>query len=119
MGRYYSGDIEGKFWFGLQSSTAADRFGVSYSEPTYVNYHYDKDDLEGVELEIETILESLGHKIEVIDKFFEDNNGYDDSMLEKAGITNEELSEYADLLLGIKIKDCIKEIGYCSFEAEL
>jgi hypothetical protein len=28
MGRYYSGSIRGKFWFGLQSSSAADRFGV-------------------------------------------------------------------------------------------
>ncbi len=28
MGRYYSGDIEGKFWFAVQSSYAADRFGV-------------------------------------------------------------------------------------------
>ena len=27
MGRYYSGDIEGKFWFAVQSSNAADRFG--------------------------------------------------------------------------------------------
>ena len=28
MGRYYTGDIEGKFWFGIQSSNSADRFGV-------------------------------------------------------------------------------------------
>jgi len=28
MGRYYDGDISGKFWFGVQSSDAADRFGV-------------------------------------------------------------------------------------------
>lgn len=24
MGRYYNGDIEGKFWFGVQSSNDAD-----------------------------------------------------------------------------------------------
>jgi len=40
-------------------------------------------------------------------------------MLKKADITENELSEYADLKLGIKIRDCIKEIGYCSFDAEL
>jgi hypothetical protein len=34
-------------------------------------------------------------------------------------ITKEELSEYADLLLGRKIRDCIKETGCCSFTAEL
>jgi hypothetical protein len=28
MGRYYSGDISGKFWFGIQSSHDADYFGV-------------------------------------------------------------------------------------------
>ena len=28
MGRYYSGDIEGKFWFAVQSSTSPERFGA-------------------------------------------------------------------------------------------
>ena len=37
MGRFYSGQISGKFWFGVQSSTDASYFGV---EPTdIVNYH--------------------------------------------------------------------------------
>ena len=27
MGRYYNGDIEGKFWFAVQSSNDADFFG--------------------------------------------------------------------------------------------
>ena len=27
MGRYYNGDIEGKFWFAVQSSDDADFFG--------------------------------------------------------------------------------------------
>ena len=40
-------------------------------------------------------------------------------MLEKAGITKDELSDYADLGLGKQIRDCIKETGQCSFEAEL
>ena len=31
MGRYYSGDIEGKFWFGIQESNDADNFGVEGS----------------------------------------------------------------------------------------
>lgn len=119
MGRYYNGDIDGKFWFGLQSSTAADRFGVTYNEPNYVEYSFFKEDLEGVQKEIEYILENLGEKIEVIEKFFKENNGYNDDMLCKAGISNSELNEYADLLLGIQIRDCIKENGQCIFEAEL
>ena len=36
MGRYYTGDIEGKFWFALQSSNAASRFGGVESEPAYI-----------------------------------------------------------------------------------
>ena len=27
MGRYYSGDVEGKWWFGVQSSDTPTKFG--------------------------------------------------------------------------------------------
>lgn len=119
MGRYYSGDIRGKFWFGLQSSTAADRFGVSHNEPNYVEYYYEEEDLEEVVAEIKRIEEKLGEAKEKIDKFFTENNGWSSKMLEKAGITEAELSEYADLELGIKIRDCIVDNGDCRFDAEL
>ncbi len=119
MGRYYSGDIEGKFWFAVQSSVAADRFGVSHNEPNYVEYYYEEEDLEGVEEEIKNIEEALGDKLQVIDDFFAKHDSYNDTMLTDAGISREELSEYADLGLGRKIRDCIKENGYCSFTAEL
>ena len=118
MGRYYSGDIEGKFWFALQSSDCADRFGVSGEQPNVLNYYFDEDNLEDVENEIARIEQNLGDKIKIIDEFFEKNNGYNDQMLTEAGITIQELSEYADLGLGKKIRDCIKENGQCSFEAE-
>ena len=50
MGRYYSGDIEGKFWFGVQSSNAADRFGAEGFRPEELCYYFDKDEhLEGVQ----------------------------------------------------------------------
>ena len=118
MGRYYSGDIDGKFWFALQSSDCADRFGVSGYQPSVLNYHFEEEDLEGVEEEIARIEQNLGDKIKVIEDFFEKNNGYNDTMLAEAGITTQELSEYADLGMGKKIRDCIKENGSCSFEAE-
>ena len=118
MGRYYSGDISGKFWFALQSSDCADRFGVSGEQPNVLQYYFGEDDLEAVEEEIKNIEESLGDQIAVIDKFFESNNSYNDKMLEEAGITTEQLSEYADLGLGKKIRDSIKENGQCEFEAE-
>lgn len=119
MGRYYSGDIEGKFWFAVQSSIAADRFGVSHNEPNYVEYYFEEEDLEGVETEIANIEEKLGDKLQVIEDFFASRESYNDKMLEEAGITKEELSEYADLRLGRKIRDCIKENGSCTFDAEL
>jgi hypothetical protein len=118
MGRYYSGDIDGKFWFALQSSDCADRFGVSGQQPNILEYYYEKSDLEGVEEEIANIEQSLGEQIKVIEDFFRTNNGYNDSMLAEANITTSELSDYADLCLGIQIRDCIKENGACRFDAE-
>ena len=118
MGRYYSGDIDGKFWFALQSSDCADRFGVTGEQPQTLEYYFSEDDLEGVEEEIKNIEDDLGDKIKVIDEFFEKKDGYNDQMLQEAGITTEELREYADLGMGKKIRDCIKDQGYCSFTAE-
>lgn len=118
MGRYYNGDIDGKFWFGLQDSSAADRFGVMGYEPDYIVYNFQEEDLEGVEQEIKNIEEALGDKLEIIENFFKTNNGYNDEMLEKEGFTKDDLREYADLGLGKQIRDCIKETGQCSFDAE-
>lgn len=119
MGRYYSGDISGKFWFALQSSTAASRFGVDYTEPNFVNYYFDEEHLDDVQEELKRIEDKLGDKLQIIDKFFQDNNGYDDKMLEDAGISRAELSDYADYGLGKQIEKCIIDFGSCSFEAEL
>ena len=119
MGRYYDGDISGKFWFGVQSSCAADRFGQRGYEPSYIEYYYCEDDLDEVEAEIKRIEDGLGDKVATLDKFFSERNGYRREELSDLGIDNHDLSEYADLGLGRKIRDCIKEIGQCSFTAEL
>jgi hypothetical protein len=118
MGRYYNGDIDGKFWFALQGSDAADRFGVTGEQPSTLSYYFSEDDLEGVEEEIKNIEDSLGDKLQLIEKFFENNNGYNEKMLAEAGITTDELRDYADLGLGKQIRDSIKENGQCGFEAE-
>lgn len=119
MGRYYTGDINGKFWFGLQSSDAASRFGGTEQQPTYITYSFEKDeDLEGVEEEIKSIQESLGDKINVIEDFFKKHDSYNDEMLREVSISDDELRDYADLLLGIQIRDCLIEQGYCTFDAE-
>lgn len=119
MGRYYSGDIQGKFWFAVQSSDAADRFGSTGHQPNYIEYYFDEGDLENVQSELKRIEDKLGDKLRLIEKFFEEHNGYTDEMLANASITRSELREFADYGLGKKIEHCIIDFGHCEFTAEL
>jgi len=119
MGRYYVGDIEGKFWFGLQPSNAASRFGGEEFEPQYIEYYFNEDDLAKVNEEIDEIITTLGDKKKIIDDFFEGKISYKDEDLEAIGITEDILRDYADLKLGIQIRDCIEGSGQCCFQAEL
>jgi len=115
MGRYYSGDIEGKFMFSIQSSTAANRFGSSYTEPNYVDYYFDEDHLDIINKELNDLQESYNK----VSKFFETRNGWNDKEMNEAGLTQKDMSDYADYVLGDKIKKYILENGSCSFTAEL
>ena len=119
MGRYYRGDIEGKFWFGLQASDCASRFGGEANEPQYIEYRFDEDDLDGIKLEIANIENSLGENLQKIRDYFKNNNGYTTEDLRAMGITDEMLSDYADLELGIQIRDCVIAEGSCNFDADL
>ena len=125
MGRYYNGDIEGKFWFAVQSSTDASFFGADSYEPNYVNYYFEKDEhLEMVENGIKECEDVLGKNLKTLDKFFSDNNGYNDDMIvEQTNIKKENIGRllkwYARLRLGIKIRDYLKDHDECNFEAEL
>ena len=125
MGRYYTGDIEGKFWFAVQSSTDASFFGADSYEPNYVNYYFEKDEhLEMVENGIKECEDVLGKNLKTLDKFFSDNNGYNDDMIvEQTNIKKENIGRllkwYARLRLGIKIRDYLKDHDECNFEAEL
>ena len=47
MGRYYDGDIEGKFMFGRQSSDDADFFGQE-GTPTHIDYYFQKENISTV-----------------------------------------------------------------------
>lgn len=128
MGRYYNGDINGKFWFAVQSSDSPSRFGGFEYGPNYINYEFEAEHLEKVEVEIQNIENTLGEYKKTFDEFFDKNNGYNNETLEiffkkkkidtsKKQIT-EMLSEYADLGLGKEIRDCIKHQGFCNFQAE-
>ena len=136
MGRYYNGDINGKFYFGVQSSNDASFFGGSECEPNYIEYYFDSNDLEDIENGIKECKEELGELKQQIDKFFNDVNGYNDKIIAdywlkefgvdleyKDGVHDMEkkikLEWYARLELGEKILKCVKDNGECTFEAEL
>ena len=124
MGRYYNGDIEGKFMFSVQSSIDADFFG-SEGYTSYLNYHFDKDDhMTSIDKGILKCKIELGSWKKKLDTFFKKNNGWNDKMLEdQINLSPEKSKEilgwYARLELGEKIKKCVEENGSCSFEAEL
>lgn len=119
MGRYITGDIEHKFWFGVQSSDDADFFGVSGEEPSTISYYYSGGDLAKVEEGIATCKEKLGSHKKRLDDFFEKHVGYNDQMLIDEGLDPSLLEWYARLNLGEKIARCIEQTGQCEFEAEL
>lgn len=123
MGRYISGDIERKLWFAVQSSNAADRFGVTGYEPAYLEYQFEQEDLKKVQEELKVIENLIGEdNLSKLDKFFEEVNGYNDDILKEHQILEiykKHISDYADYLLGKEIEKCIIEIGQCHFNAEI
>ena len=129
MGRYYTGDIEGKFMFGVQSSSDADFFGVE-GEARFLNYSYSEEELPKVEEGIKECEGVLGEYLEHIDKFFKENDSFSSERLAKyltellgKNVTEENvrfnLEWYARLELGNQILECVMKQGECSFEAEL
>lgn len=132
MGRYYQGDIEGKFWFGVQSSDDANNFGGSEIELTdeetddvyELEYFFNKEDLESINEGIQTCITDLGEFKDKLDEFFEDSSGYNPEELTKhLGVDASKyrglMESYARLHLGEKIKKCVEEKGECNFTAEL
>lgn len=124
MGRYYSGDIQGKFWFAVQSSDDASFFGGSELEPNTIQYFFCDQDLPTINEGIEKCLKELGAFKKALDDFFKGRNGYNDEMLVKElGISEKRvkhyLTWYARLHLGEQILECVKKKGECSFDAEL
>lgn len=127
MGRYYHGDIEGKFWFAIQSSTDANFFGGEEYQTEEMNYFFHKNDLDDIKEGIKTCKDKLSKNKKRLDKFFDTNDGYNDNILQKHWINeykdhinvNHDLQWYARLLLGEQILKCVKEYNSCAFTAEL
>ena len=126
MGRYYQGDINGKFMFAVQSSTSASRFGAEYHEPNYVDYYFTMEEhYEQVTNELSQIDHKYGKYIKLIEDFFEENDSWNDQMVieyfrkHNEKYKGEYMSEYADYRLGNQIKECLEANDYCEFQAEL
>ena len=132
MGRYYSGDIEGKFWFAVQSSDDAENFGAMETESSYIQYYIPSEEKDGeVKEGIKECLDELGEWKEKLDRFFDRTNGYNDEIA--VGFWKDEYEEvlnsdmfnsmttiYARLELGRKIEAFFKDNpeNDCYFEAE-
>jgi hypothetical protein len=128
MGRYYHGDIEGKFWVAVQSSGDADFFGVE-GHSNYLDYYFDEDNLDTINSGIKECEDKLGNCKKILDEFFEGISMYNDEDIKKyfkekhkinlKGNIRNLLGWYARLGLGQKIKKCVEEKGSCQFQAEL
>jgi len=145
MGRYYSGDIQGKFWFGVQSSDDSEFFGGANkfvydldeeseedeeSDPHSTEYTFTKEaDSETLKIGLDTCLTKLGPFKKVFDDFFEKNDTYNDDMILRFSAgegypLNQKtlhvgLEWYARYILGNKIHQHLANNEQCIFEAEL
>ena len=120
MGRYYSGDIEGKFMFAVQSSTAGERFGAE-DVTDYINYYISRDEYDNIVKELNDI-EKTGAVKRVQDMFAKCEHGYNNEIMEANGVSKEDIAEYADWRMGEQIKkwfDDNPEEDGLSFNAEL
>ncbi len=122
IGRYYNGDIEGKFWFGIQSSDDGEFFGAEALEPCEINYYV--GDIDKVNKGVDKCITKLGIYREKLDEFFEKNHLYsNDLIIRELNIpiddTRDILEWYARLELGLKIQKCMEENGECNFSAEI
>ncbi len=121
MGRYYSGDIDGKFMFAVQPSKAGERFFAKETEPEYIEYEISRDDYSKIIEELEKI-KSSGSVDRVQDMFDKTDYGWNDTIQKENGVSDEDLSEYADYQLGMKVKvwfDQNQEDNYLNFTAEI
>lgn len=136
MGRYYNGDIEGKFWFGIQSSDDAEFFGAirkfseeSEEDESFIDYYLSSEELGSCQKGIERCKEILGLHLHILDEFFGIVPYYNSEDIIKfyAGkeivLTHKDLENllrwYARLELGQKILECLEEKGSCVFTADL
>ena len=124
MGRYYNGDINGKFYFAVQSSDDASFFGGFRDEPRVIEYCFNMDDdFDSVMEGIFKCYGELGEYKQKLDNFFKENDSYNYMTLKNyLDISIEKIEEllmwYARLEMGTKIWGVLKERDFCEFQVE-
>lgn len=142
MGRYYTGDIEGKFWFAIQDSNDAINFGGTHDyvdgdgevcdeeEACDIYSHFDLTHLGDIEDELASCSRQLGELESIIQSLVASESGFShsDKFIEThfghLGYTTlssfrPKLVAFARLSLGQKILACVKTQGECNFASEL
>ena len=123
MGRHYDGDIEGKFWFAVQSSDDGEYFGaIDITEENtdsdyhdgFVDYVIYFSDIDRVKAGIDLCKRQLRGNYLILNEFFLSNNGYNDEMIIEhykktrgihinEGFLREQLTIFARLDFGTQI----------------
>jgi len=126
MGRYYSGDVEGKWWFGVQSSNTPIKFG---GQETFIDYTICNDGT--FKRQVKQLKQDLGDKLEWLQQFFDENNGYNDAMLMEFMIKKnprydkselrKDLENFADYEFAMQVKQHFEDTDedYCNVSSEL
>ena len=126
MGRFYNGDIEGKWWFGVQSSDTPERFG---GYEISIDYSISNDDT--FRDAVKQLEEDLDGKLKWLKQFFKDNSFYSDEKLLKFMIKknprydkselSQDLENFADYEFAMQVKEYFDDTGneYCHVNSEL
>ena len=120
MGRFYTGDINGRLQIALQPTRFIDCFGVEGEDPSELYYYYEEKHLPKIKAVVEEAEKELGANKEKLETFFKDHDMYKDEQLVKflgldKGKTKSMLKLYERCLIGTKIIKCIEENGSCDF----
>lgn len=123
MGRFYSGDIEGKFWFGIQASDDGEFFGM-VPNTSFIDYYVDDADMDIIEQGLKKCKTQLRGHLTKMNKFFNGKHSYSEKHLSEVLNVNEEATHdllvwYARLELGKQIHEQVLRDGSCYMSAEM
>jgi len=114
MGRYYNGDVDGKFWFAVQPSNAHEQFGAKQYEPEPSEIPYKIKNKPIILNRLIEIENTMGLYLEAAHSFFEQKLSYNTEELqlyfknygldcEYEGVARNKINDYADWLLGMEL----------------